>query len=78
MRWEKSAGDVAGAFARAAHVVRTEHVIPRLAAMPMEPRGALAAPDGDRLTVWTVLAERAPAARAARADPRRAPRRASA
>ena len=26
-------------------------MIPRLAAMPMEPRGALAAPDGDRLTV---------------------------
>ena len=44
VRWEKRAGDVAGAFARAAHVVRTERVIPRLAAVPMEPRGALAAP----------------------------------
>ena len=42
-----------GAFAAAAHVVRTETVIPRLAAVPMEPRGALAAPDGERLTVWT-------------------------
>ena len=29
-RWEQRSGDVAGAFARAAHVVRTEHVIPRL------------------------------------------------
>ena len=53
VRWEKHEGDVAGAFAAAAHVVRTEHVIPRLAAVPMEPRGALAAPDGDRLTVWS-------------------------
>ena len=42
-RWEQRAGDVAGAFARAAHVVRTEHVIPRLVATPMETRGALAA-----------------------------------
>ena len=53
VRWEQRAGDVAGAFASAAHVVRTEHVIPRLAATPMEPRGALAAPDGERLTVWS-------------------------
>ena len=51
MRWEKRAGDVAGAFASAAHVVRAEHVIPRLAAVPMETRGALAAADGGRLTV---------------------------
>ena len=28
-------------------------MIRRLAAVPMEPRGALAAPDGERLTVWT-------------------------
>ena len=53
VRWEKRAGDVAGAFAAAAHVVRTEHVIPRLAAIPMEARGALAAPDGEALTVWS-------------------------
>ena len=57
----------------AAHVVRTEHVIPRLVAVPMEPRGALAVPDGDRLARVVVVAERAPPARAARADPR--PRR---
>lgn len=53
VRWEKSEGDVAGAFARAAHVVRTEHVIPRLAAAPLEPRGALAAVEDGQLTVWT-------------------------
>ena len=53
MRWEKREGDVPAAFAAAAHVVRTEHVIPRLVAAPLEPRGALAAPDGDRLTVWS-------------------------
>src|SRR3954471_5962463 len=53
LRWERTGGDVAGAFAGAAHVVRTDHVIPRLAAVPMETRGALAAYDGERLTVWT-------------------------
>src|SRR4029079_1484456 len=42
-----------GAFARAAHVVRTEHVIPRLAATPMETRGALALREDERLTVWS-------------------------
>ena len=52
-RWEQRAGDVAGAFARAAHVVRTEHVIPRLAATPMETRGALALREDERLTVWS-------------------------
>ncbi|RKQ92588.1 carbon-monoxide dehydrogenase large subunit [Solirubrobacter pauli] len=52
VRWEKSAGDVAGAFARAAHVVRTEHVLPRLVAAPPEPRGALATVEGGQLTVW--------------------------
>jgi carbon-monoxide dehydrogenase large subunit len=52
-RWELRAGDAAAAFAAAAHVVRTEHVIPRLAATPMEPRGVLAAPGAERLTVWS-------------------------
>ncbi len=51
-RWEKREGDVDGAFAAAAHVVRTDHVIPRLVAVPMEPRGAIALP-GERLTVWS-------------------------
>ncbi|HEX6025241.1 MAG TPA: xanthine dehydrogenase family protein molybdopterin-binding subunit [Solirubrobacter sp.] len=53
VRWEKHEGDVAGAFRAAAHVVRAEHAIPRLAAFPLEPRGALAATDGDRLLVWS-------------------------
>ena len=52
-RWEQRAGDVVGAFASAAHVVRTEHVIPRLVATPMETRGAIARRDGERLTVWS-------------------------
>ena len=72
VRWEKREGDVGGAFAAAAHVVRTDHVIPRLAAVPMEPRGAMRARRraADRVVV---VAERAPCARATRADPR--PRR---
>ena len=52
-RWEQREGDVAGAFARAAHVVRTERVIGRLTNALLEGSGALAVPDGDRLTVWT-------------------------
>ena len=44
---------MAGAFAAAAHVVRTDHVIPRLVATPMETRGALAEPADGRLTVWS-------------------------
>jgi carbon-monoxide dehydrogenase large subunit len=53
LRWERRGGDVAGAFAAAARVVRTDHVIPRVAAVPMETRGALASLDGDLLTVWS-------------------------
>ena len=52
-RWEQRAGDVAGAFAAAAHVVRTDHVIGRLVAAPMETRGALAESADGRLTVWS-------------------------
>jgi carbon-monoxide dehydrogenase large subunit len=51
-RWEQRGGDVAGAFARAAHVVRTDHVLPRVVAWPLETRGVLARRDGDLLTVW--------------------------
>ena len=76
-RWEKREGDVAGAFAAAAHVVRTDHVIPRLAATPMEPRGAIAAA-GRAADGLVLLAERAPAAGAARADARPRPSRRSA
>ncbi len=53
LRWSHTAGDVAGAFGRAAHVVRTDHVIPRLAAVPMETRGAVASEEAGLLTVWS-------------------------
>ena len=54
MRWERSEGDVAGAFAAADHVVPGSYALPRLAAVPIEPRGAIAEhdPATDRLTVW--------------------------
>jgi aerobic carbon-monoxide dehydrogenase large subunit len=52
MRFERTSGDVDGAFAAAAHVVVARHAIPRLVAVPMEPRGVVAEPDGDGLTVW--------------------------
>ena len=53
-RWHKVTGDVDGAFASAAHVVRASHAMPRLAPVPMEPRGAIASYDeaDDLLTVW--------------------------
>jgi carbon-monoxide dehydrogenase large subunit len=52
--WHKVAGDVDGAFASAEHVVRASHALPRLAPVPMEPRGAIASYDeaDDLLTVW--------------------------
>ena len=52
--WHKVTGDVEGAFASAAHVVRASHSLPRLAPVPMEPRGAIAEYDEgeDMLTVW--------------------------
>jgi carbon-monoxide dehydrogenase large subunit len=54
MRWAKSAGDVDGAFAAAAHVVASRGALPRLVAVPMETRGAIAEPDPETggLTVW--------------------------
>jgi carbon-monoxide dehydrogenase large subunit len=53
-RWSRSGGDVDGAFAAAAHVVRGRYGLPRLVAAPIEPRGAVAEydRDADRLTVW--------------------------
>jgi aerobic carbon-monoxide dehydrogenase large subunit len=53
-RWHKLSGDVEGAFRSAAHVVRASHSLPRLAPVPMEPRGAIASYDEaeDMLTVW--------------------------
>ena len=52
-RWHKVSGDVDGAFESAAHVVRASHALPRLAPVPMEPRGAIASYDeaDDMLTV---------------------------
>ena len=41
LRFEKTAGDVDGAFAAAAHVVAAHHEIPRVAAVPMETRGTI-------------------------------------
>lgn len=54
VRWRRSHGDVEGAFARAAQTIRQQFHIPRLAAAPIEPRGAMAVYDGgnDLLTVW--------------------------
>ena len=43
--WHRVSGDVEGAFASAAHVVRASHALPRLAPVPMEPRGAIASYD---------------------------------
>jgi carbon-monoxide dehydrogenase large subunit len=53
-RWSRASGDVARAFAAAAHVVRGRYGLPRLVAAPIEPRGALVEHDraSDRLTVW--------------------------
>jgi aerobic carbon-monoxide dehydrogenase large subunit len=52
VRWERTAGDVDGAFGSAAHLVRARHAFPRVVAAPIEPRGALAVAEGDGLTVW--------------------------
>jgi carbon-monoxide dehydrogenase large subunit len=52
VRFAKSGGDVRAAFRAASHITRVRHSIPRTAAVPMETRGVLAIPDGDRLTVY--------------------------
>ncbi|HVH32404.1 MAG TPA: xanthine dehydrogenase family protein molybdopterin-binding subunit [bacterium] len=54
LRWQRSSGDVEGAFASASRIVAQRFHIPRLAAAPIEPRGAVASydPGTDRLTVW--------------------------
>jgi aerobic carbon-monoxide dehydrogenase large subunit len=51
--WHRATGDVDAAFASAAHVVRASHSLPRLAPVPIEPRGAIASYDEpeDLLTV---------------------------
>lgn len=54
LRWQRSSGDVESAFASASRIVAQRFHIPRLAAAPIEPRGAVALydPGTDRLTVW--------------------------
>jgi carbon-monoxide dehydrogenase large subunit len=53
-RWSREGGDVDGAFAAAAAVVGGSYAMPRVAAVPMETRGAVASHDGDEdlLTLW--------------------------
>jgi carbon-monoxide dehydrogenase large subunit len=53
LRYSRAVGDVAGAFAAAAHVTRADRAIPRLAAVPMEPRGAIVDPHPQQLTVYS-------------------------
>src|SRR5437667_1060207 len=52
--WPLKGGDVDGAFAKAAHVVKVRLDHNRLAGAPMEPRGVLARydPGSDELTLW--------------------------
>ncbi len=54
MRWSRSAGDVEAGFAAADRVVSGSYALPRLAAAPIEARGAIAEydPAADLLTVW--------------------------
>jgi carbon-monoxide dehydrogenase large subunit len=53
MQWSATAGDVSGVFAAAEHVIRGSYALPRLAAVPMETRGAVAqAAEGGRLELW--------------------------
>jgi carbon-monoxide dehydrogenase large subunit len=47
------AGDVDAAFSRAAAVVERSFENPRYSAAPIEPRGAIAVPEGDGVTVWS-------------------------
>ncbi|MET0850419.1 MAG: xanthine dehydrogenase family protein molybdopterin-binding subunit [Candidatus Rokuibacteriota bacterium] len=51
-RHAQQRGDVAGAFARAAHVVRETFDHGRVSASPLEARGVLAHWEDDALTVW--------------------------
>jgi carbon-monoxide dehydrogenase large subunit len=50
-RFRKSSGDVDGAFASAAHVVRSRLRLPRMVTAPMEPRGCVAWVE-DGLQLW--------------------------
>jgi aerobic carbon-monoxide dehydrogenase large subunit len=54
VRWAHAGGDVEAAFARAEHVVSGHYGMARVAAVPIEARGAIARDDPDTgvLTVW--------------------------
>jgi aerobic carbon-monoxide dehydrogenase large subunit len=52
MRFERRGGDIEDAFAAASHVVSGSYGLPRLAAYPIETRGAIARCVGDELTIW--------------------------
>ena len=54
-RTEFSAGDVAGAFSSAAHILRESFRSSRIAGVPLEPRGCFARYDAakQQLTVWS-------------------------
>jgi carbon-monoxide dehydrogenase large subunit len=54
VRWHRTGGDVDDAFARAEHVVGARYGMPRVAAVPMETRGAIASDDPGEglLTLW--------------------------
>jgi len=52
-REERETGDVESAFASADVVVERTFRNPRYSAAPMENRGVLAVPEGDRLVVWS-------------------------
>ncbi|MBI1727837.1 MAG: xanthine dehydrogenase family protein [Candidatus Rokubacteria bacterium] len=52
-RRDYSHGDVDGAFARAAVVLREMFCHGRCSPSPLEPRGIIASWEGERLTVWT-------------------------
>jgi nicotinate dehydrogenase subunit B len=45
-------GDVGAAFRKADHVLEAAYYVPHVCHFPMEPRAAVAAWKGDRLTVW--------------------------
>ncbi len=52
LRFDRRGGNVEDAFAAATRIVRGRYALPRLAASPLETRGAIAKYDSDQLTVW--------------------------
>lgn len=48
----QEAGSIEGGFKSAAHILESTYLIPYISNAPMEPRAAVAAWSGDRLTVW--------------------------